>query len=111
MQSEFRRKAPRRDFDGVVGALYRGQMNTTQCSQLGEGGALINSSAHLESIQKGDHILLTLFLPNIGGVVATAQCVYIADDKKIGLQFLEVQTSYKKKIREFVSRRKAIEVA
>ena len=109
MQNEFRRKAPRRDFDGKVGTLFNGKMTIAQCSQLGEGGALINNSASLNPIAKGDEIVLTIFLPNIGGVIATAECVYRASNGKIGFQFHSLDTIYKKKIREFVSRRKTIE--
>ena len=111
MQTEFRRKAPRRRFDGKVGALFQGQMSLTQCSQLGEGGALIHAEGDLRNVTKGHSMVLTIFLPNIGGVIATADCVYISDNGKIGLQFQKLDTLYKKRIREFVSRRKAQEVA
>lgn len=111
METELRRKAPRRNFDGKVGALYQGSMTITQCSQLGEGGALIEANSHLEGVEKGERIVLTIFLPNIGGVIATAECVYRSEGQKIGLQFFGLETSYKKKVREFVSRRKAQEVA
>lgn len=111
MQTEFRRKAPRRRFDGNVGSLFQGKMTLTQCSQLGEGGALIHCEGDLERVTKGDQMVLTIFLPNIGGIIATAECVYIADSGKVGLQFQTLDTLYKKRIREFVSRRKAQEVA
>ncbi len=109
MEKEYRRKAPRRNYDGKVGALYKGEMTITQCVQLGEGGALIHSDSILSGIVKSEKIVLTLFLPNIGGAIATAECVYVADDEKIGLQFTRLDTKYKKKIREFVSRRKTLE--
>ena len=110
MAEEYRRKAPRRDYDGQVGTLFHGKLTITQCAQLGEGGALIHSKPELENIEKGDQIVLTLFLLNIGGLIAPAQCVYRAPDGKIGLQFLSLDTVYKKHIREFVSRRKTFEV-
>lgn len=108
MTSDFRRKAPRKNFEGQVGALYQGYMTITRGSQLGEGGALIESDDLLEGMEKGDQCVVTLFLPNIGGVVATASCVYRAESGKIGLQFLDLGMAYKKKIREFVSRRKSV---
>lgn len=110
MNGELRRKAPRRHFDGQAGVLFQGHMIISTCSQLGEGGALISSDRHLDSVVKGDQMVVTLFLPNIGGLVATAQCVYRSDSNKIGLQFSELDMKYKVRIREFVSRRKSIEV-
>ncbi len=111
MEKEFRRKAPRRKFEGTVGALYDGTMTLVPCLQLGEGGALIAKDSNLQPIQKGDHLLITIVLVNIGPVVAKAECVYLADDSHIGLQFINLDTRYKKLIREFVSRRKIREVA
>ena len=111
MKEEFRRKAPRRRFNGQVGVLYKGRMTITLCSQLGEGGALISSDHLLEPVQKGESMVVTIFLPNIGGVVAPATCVYRSDSDHIGLQFEVLETKYKVKVREFVSRRKSIEVA
>lgn len=111
MEKEFRRKAPRRNFDGYAGVLFQGTVEISRCLQIGEGGALIRTNSHTESITQGDFLVLTLFLPNIGGVVATAECVYHAKEpKKIGLQFTHLDTTYKKKVREFVSRRKTQEV-
>ena len=106
--TEFRRKAPRKSFDGVVGALFGGKLTVTRGSQLGEGGALIESNENLDHVQQGDKCVLSLFLPGIGGIVATAQCVYRSENDKIGLQFSDLDTVYKKKIREFVSRRKIL---
>ncbi len=111
METEYRRKAPRRDFDGKVGALFKGEMTITQCSQLGEGGALITEDKNLKSMKEGDPLVLTLFLVNIGPVIATAECVYRSSNGKIGLQFRDLDTRYKKLIREFVSRRKIREGA
>lgn len=111
MEIEYRRKAPRRNFDGKVGALYKGKLTITQCAQLGEGGALIHSDPNLSAMQEGDKLVLTIFLVNIGSVIATGQCVYRSSSEKIGLQFIDLDTRYKKLIREFVSRRKAKEVA
>lgn len=109
MTMELRRKAPRRFFDGQVGALYKGHMTITTCAQIGEGGALIASDELLETLNTGDEIIITMFLPNIGGLVANANCVYRAEGDKIGLQFNNLEMKYKKRIREFVSRRKAVE--
>ncbi len=110
MESEFRRKAPRRPFDGQVGVLYKGYMTISHCTQIGEGGALIESREIIDSLVEGEDIILTFFLPNIGGVVAYSKCVYRSDNNKIGIQFGTLSTAYKKKIREFVSRRKVSEV-
>lgn len=106
MTTEFRRKAPRRVFDGSVGALFHGHMTFSVCSQLGEGGALIAADGELRKVKQGDDMVITLYLPSIGGIVATAECVYRADNGKIGLQFYGLDMKYKKRIREFVSRRK-----
>lgn len=111
MKEEFRRKAPRRSFKGQAGVLYKGRMTITSCTQLGEGGALITSDHLLKSIQKGDSIVVTLFLPNIGGLVASAKCVYRSEDDSIGVQFGHLETNYKIKVREFVARRKTVGIS
>lgn len=107
MEYQYRRKAPRRNFEGFAGILYQGQLTITRCTQLGEGGALIFGKGPLSRIEKDDEIVVTLFLPSIGGLVATATCVYVSDKKMIGLQFNALEMEYKKKVREFVSRRKS----
>lgn len=109
MEKEFRRKAPRRNFHGQSGVLFKGHMTITTCAQLGEGGALIRSDQLLREVKECDEMVVTLFLPNIGGVVAYAQCVYLSGNNKIGLQFKELEMKYKVRIREFVSRRKTTE--
>ncbi len=111
MSTSQRRKAPRRHYNGQAGVLFKGHMTITECSQLGEGGALVISDDLLASVDQGDKVVLTLYLPNIGGLVATAQCVYRSNQTQIGLQFCSLEMKYKKKIREFVSRRKQTEVA
>ena len=108
MTTEFRRKAPRRPYDGDVGVLFNGQMHLLPCYQVGEGGALIKA---VPEVQKGDFIVITIFFPKIGGVVATAECVYISDDEKIGLSFQDLTMDFKIKIREYVSRRKLVEAS
>jgi hypothetical protein len=108
MSTRYRRKAPRRDFDGQVGALFQGTMVVTQCIQLGEGGALIQSHPQLDAMREGDHLVLSIFLVSIGPVIATARCVYCTEKGQLGLQFVELDTNCKKHIREFVSRRKTI---
>ena len=111
MQTEFRRKAPRRPYDGSVGVLFRGTMHFIPCLQVGEGGALLSRTPELSEIQQGDTLVLTIFFPKIGGVVATAECVYVSDEENIGLSFQQLSMDFKKKIREFVSRRKSVEAA
>lgn len=108
MEKEFRRKAPRRHYNGSIGVLFKGKLTTTQCTQLGEGGALIHSDATLSTMKEDDEMVITLFLPSIGGIVAYAQCVYRSGDHKIGLQFRELEMDYKVRVREFVSRRKVV---
>ncbi len=111
MEKELRRKAPRRHFDGQVGILYNGHMTITVCAQLGEGGALIKTDHLLKEMKEGDEMVVTMFLPNIGGLVTCAKCVYLTDTGFIGLQFSELEMKFKVRIREFVSRRKARENA
>ena len=111
MQKEFRRKAPRRTYDSPVGILYRGKMSFTPCLQIGEGGALIAQLPGPNPIQEGESIVITIFFPVIGGVVSTAECVYFSEDNTVGLSFVDLGMDFKKKIREFVSRRKTIEAA
>ncbi len=78
----------------------------TTSHQIGEGGALIDIHPRHQGMKKGDLAVLTLFLPNVGGVVATAQCVYLSDSQKTGFQFIDLDLKFKIRIREFVSRRK-----
>lgn len=108
MSTEHRRRAPRRRFDGQVGVLFKGKLTTARGLQLGEGGALIAAHTNLQELKVDQEVVLTLYLPSIGGMVATAKCVYWKDDLQIGFQFNSLDMEYKKKVREFVSRRKQI---
>ncbi len=106
MEIEHRRKAPRKDFGGHVALLFRGKMKISICHQLGEGGALIDLHPEHDHLKVGDLTVLTLFLPDVGGILATAQCVYLSETQKVGFQFIDLNLKFKIKIREFVSRRK-----
>ena len=107
MNQELRRKSPRRTFHGQVGVMYDGHMTISRCSQLGEGGLLVRLDESLEGTEVGDQMVVTLYLPNIGGVVAKSKCVYLTEDVKIGIQFEEIEMRFKVRIREFVSRQKS----
>lgn len=111
MEKEFRRKAPRRPYDSHVGVLYHGKMSFVPCRQVGEGGALISQLSGPITIQEGDSIVITIFFPLIGGIVTTAECVYISEDGDLGLSFKDLSMDFKIKLREYVSRRKLIEAA
>ena len=104
VEQQYRRKTIRKNFTTPVGALFHGKMILTSSFQIGDGGALIQSTAHLKEIQKDQKLVITFFLPDIGGLVATARCVYVLDEGKIGLQFLELDSRYKQRVRELVSR-------
>lgn len=108
MQEEFRRRAPRRKFDGQVGVMYKGHMTITRCSELGEGGTLIYIDELLKDAQVGDCMVITLFLPHIGGIVARSKCVYLTPGVKMGFQFESLAMNYKIRVREFVSRQKSL---
>ena len=108
MPQEFRRRAPRRKFDGQVGVLYNGHMTITRCSELGEGGVLIHIDDLIKDAQVGDCMVITLFLPHIGGVVVRSKCVYLTPGVKMGFQFEDLAMKYKVRIREFVSRQKSL---
>lgn len=104
--SEFRRKSPRRSFSGTVGILHQGQLLINNCLQVGEGGALIQGQKQIEKISVEDPIVMTLFFPQIGGVVTQASCLYRSEEGHIGVSFHGLDVGFKKKIREYVSRRK-----
>ena len=104
--SEFRRKSPRRSFSGTVGILHKGHLLVNSCLQVGEGGALIQGQKQIERIEIGDPMVLTLFFPQIGGVVTQASCLYRSEQGHIGVSFSGLDVGFKKKIREYVSRRK-----
>ena len=107
MDTSFRRKAPRRDYEGLVGVLHKGKMTTNRCVQVGEGGALVKGSPEVEEIQNGDGIVVTIFFPNIGGIVAKADCLYRNEEGSIGIAFQDISMEFKKRIREYVSRQKS----
>ncbi len=108
MEKEFRRRAPRRKFDGQVGVMYKGHMTITRCSELGEGGSLIYIDSLLKEAQVDDCMVISLFLPHIGGIVVRSKCVYLVPGVKMGIQFESLEMKYKIRIREFVSRQKSL---
>ena len=106
MAKEFRRKAPRRDYHGSIGLLHKWSFIQSPCLQVGEGGALVAYDALNESVQIGDQFVFTIFLPNIGGVTSLAQCLYKNEAGDFGVSFFEIDMKFKKRVREYVSRRK-----
>lgn len=106
MSEGFRRKAPRRDYSGLLGVLHSGIMSIVNCKQVGEGGALLEQNDSTEGLNDGDNIVITLFFPKIGGIVAQARCLYKTDQGHIGIAFQTLSTDFKKRIREYVSRQK-----
>ena len=104
--SEFRRKSPRKSFAGTVGILHRGHLIINSCLQIGEGGALVQGHKNIDVIEVGDPIVFTLFFPQVGGVVTQASCLYRSEQGHIGISFQDLGMDFKKRIREYVSRRK-----
>ena len=104
--AEYRRKAPRRPYNGYVGVLHKGKLRTSSCLQVGEGGALVKGSPEIDKISVGDNILMTFFFTRIGGVIANSEVLYRSKEGHIGVGFRNIQMDYKKVIREYVSRRK-----
>jgi len=83
-------------------------MTITRCLELGEGGTLIHIDNLLKEAQVDDCMVITLFLPHIGGIVARSKCVYLTPGVKMGFQFESLDMKYKIRIREFVSRQKSL---
>lgn len=105
MQKVTRRRAPRKDFGGLANVLIGGQITTCPCLQIGEGGALLDIPSNTMA-EVGKTVVVHFFLPNVGGIVASALCVYLTPEGKMGLQFADLELRFKIRIRDFVSRRK-----
>ena len=100
-----RRKAPRRDYHGHLGLLHLGTFTEGRCEQIGEGGALIAPHVNNQNFTEGETLVVTLFFPDIGGIVSTAKCLYKKDSGAIGLSFINLPARFKKRVRDYVSRR------
>ena len=86
-----------------MGILGQGEFYVANCRQIGEGGAMVFAGSNMSSIQEGDTIAVTFFLPTTGGIVCRAVCLYKNDSGALGLSFKELPPSYKKKVRDFVA--------
>lgn len=100
-----RRKYPRRRFLHKVALLIEGQYLILPSLEISEGGILALTDAPY-NFQK--QIVLTIFLPENLPQAIRSEIRYSHPEAdtgkyKTGIQFLNLEFSFKKKIREFVS--------
>ncbi len=100
------RRTPRRSYERLVGVMTEGKYSLRRASQISEGGMLIELPFE---IQAGDLILVTFILPNaLETIVGRAEILYKKDKVlngviKTGIKFLNLETSKRRAIRDFVS--------
>ena len=97
------RRTPRRVFNRAVGILFGGDYSIQQALQLSEGGMLYSSAIKR---QTGDHILVTIVLPN-GNLVVRGEILYgkpaAGGVSQYGVRFDGVALHHKRMIRNYVS--------
>ncbi len=104
----FKRKFPRRKFNGYIGVLYRGKYKLTNSAVLGEGGLAF----YLESkINIGSLIVVTFKIPGHNLVSIRGEVRNSKHETKIsnlyfhGIQFFKIPIEDRRKIRSYVSAR------
>ncbi len=106
------RKTPRRSYERLVGVMIRGKYEVYKANQIGEGGMMIELPASLKS---GEWILVTLILPmSLVTIVGRAEVLYkkakVSDVVfQTGLKFINLETSKRRAIRDFVSAKPALD--
>jgi hypothetical protein len=106
-QISFKRKFPRRKFNGYVGILYRGVYIRSQCVVLGEGGLAFLVAEDLPNLAL---VVVTFKIPgdvfiSIRGEVKNS--ITQSDAKLVfyGIQFFSLPIDERRKIRSYVSSR------
>lgn len=104
----FKRRYPRRVFNGLVGVLYRGQYTLTQAGSLGEGGLSIfwPQSLPVETL-----VVVTFKIPGDTLISIRAEVRNSTKTKEgphpyhLGLQFVPLPIGDRRRIRNFISSR------
>lgn len=106
--ASFKRKYPRRLFNGAVGVLYKGTYEVTNGLSLGEGGMAF---LWPKALPIDDTILVTFKIPGDTMIAVRGD---LRNSKKwdqdpnifvVGVQFLPLPIAEKRRIRAFVSSR------
>jgi hypothetical protein len=82
-----------------VGVLVKGIYSLNWAKELGEGGMLIETT---EPLDPGDTVLLTFKIPTGRHVIVRAEVRNKPDDHSTGFEFVDLDFSTKRDIRNFV---------
>ena len=101
-----RRKFPRRDFNSVVGVLYRGNYSLERTQQVGEGGMMLSYAPG--TLPDGALLAVSFYLPSgelimLRGSVRYNSPLKPGDSPRYGIEFLNVNFHYKREIRNYVA--------
>ena len=100
-----KRRSPRRRFERIVGFLRHGRYHVTEAIEIGEGGIMVIAP---EPAATDDRVVLTFSVDGHELVSTRAEVRYeieLAESgkKAYGLQFQNLDLSYKRYIRRYVS--------
>lgn len=103
----FKRKFPRRKFNGHIGVLHRGSYDMCQCAVIGEGGLAFLSDRELPNLSL---IVITFKIPGdiLVSVRGEVRNVRLHSETKLffhGIQFFSLPIEERRKIRSYVSSR------
>lgn len=106
-QAAFKRKFPRRKFQGHIGVLYRGVYDLCGCAVIGEGGLAFLSDRELPN---SGLVVVTFKIPGdvLVSVRGEIKNVRFRNDIKMyfhGIQFFVLPIEERRKIRSYVSSR------
>ena len=110
MSTEYvsKRRSPRRRIDRVMGVLHKGSYYISRTVEIGEGGLMVQTNEH--NVKVDDQIVITFSVEGHELVSCRAEVRYqidMPDDGGVafGVQFKNLDLSYKRYIRRYVSQK------
>jgi hypothetical protein len=113
--TKYSRKFPRRRFKQDVGLLHKGGYAVVGGLEIGEGGMLVRFP---DSVQIGDVVGLSFFIPLKGFVSVVGEVVYQRPELNtsidentgtLGVKFMDLEFESKRFIRDFIALKTAEE--
>lgn len=106
-----KRRSPRRLFQRHVGVLYHGKFILSEARELGENGMMIEA---VEEVQTDDQLVVTFAVPGERLISTLGVVRYNIDldgKRAFGLQFVQMDISYKRLIRRYVAEKSEAEAS
>ncbi|MGE4133479.1 MAG: PilZ domain-containing protein [Bdellovibrionales bacterium] len=101
-----RRRVPRRGFDSSVGTLIKGEYSVSKSYQVGEGGMMISCTPEMVMNQR---LVVSFHLPGnetpiiVGAITRSVIPASNSYPVRYGLEFIGLEFSFKREIRNFVA--------